>query len=89
MGKAVPLSPCRHQEEEEVYLLLFLTSALYGVSGQRHAAAALYPRERTPFTYWRGDWVGLDVMWTQGLEEKPFASAGDRNPVVHSVLRQC
>jgi hypothetical protein len=29
-----------------------------GVSGQRHAPAALYPRERTPGTYCTGDWVG-------------------------------
>jgi hypothetical protein len=29
------------------------------VNGQRHAPAALYPRERTPGTYWIGGWVGL------------------------------
>jgi hypothetical protein len=28
------------------------------VSGQRHAPAALYPRERTPGTHWTGGWVG-------------------------------
>jgi hypothetical protein len=37
----------------------FLTSALDGVSGQRHAPAALYPRERTPGTHFTGGWVGL------------------------------
>jgi hypothetical protein len=29
-----------------------------GVSGQRHAPAALYPRERTSGTHCTGDWVG-------------------------------
>jgi hypothetical protein len=36
-----------------------------GVSGQRHAPAALYPGERTPATNWTGGWVdpgaGLDA----------------------------
>jgi len=31
---------------EEVYLYSFLTTTLEGVRGQRHAPAALYPRER-------------------------------------------
>jgi hypothetical protein len=29
-----------------------------GVSGQRHATAALYPREKTPSTHWTGGWGG-------------------------------
>jgi hypothetical protein len=29
-----------------------------GVSGQRHASAALYPGERTPGTHCTGGWVG-------------------------------
>jgi hypothetical protein len=29
-----------------------------GVSGQRHAPAALCPGERTPGTHWAGGWVG-------------------------------
>jgi hypothetical protein len=37
----------------------FLTSALDGVSGQRHAEAMLYPQSRTPGTHWIGDWVGF------------------------------
>jgi hypothetical protein len=37
----------------------FLTSALYGVSGQRDASAALYPWERTYGTHWIGGWMGL------------------------------
>jgi hypothetical protein len=38
---------------------LFLTSALDGVSGQRHALAALCPGERTAVTHCAGGWVGL------------------------------
>jgi hypothetical protein len=29
-----------------------------GLSGQRHAPAALYSRERTPGTHYIGGWVG-------------------------------
>jgi hypothetical protein len=63
-------------------LFSFLASALDEVSGQRHAPAAVYPRERTAGTDWIGGWV-----WTQRLEEKSFASAGDRTTVVQSVVR--
>ena len=34
-----------------------MTAALESVSGQQHAPAALYPRER-PGTHFTGDWVG-------------------------------
>jgi hypothetical protein len=53
------------------------------VSGQRHALAALYPRgkdPRYPLDRRRG-WA-LELVWTQKLEEKFFASVGDRTPVV-------
>jgi hypothetical protein len=33
----------------------FMTSALDGVSGQRHAVAAFIPGERTHGTHWIGD----------------------------------
>jgi hypothetical protein len=29
-----------------------------GVSGQRHAPAAVYLRARAPGTHWKEDWVG-------------------------------
>jgi hypothetical protein len=48
----------------------FLTSELDGVSGQRHAPAALYPRGKDPRI--------------QRIEEKSFASAGNRNPIARS-----
>jgi hypothetical protein len=31
----------------------------------------------------------VEVLRTCGLEETPFASAGDRTPVVKSVVRHC
>jgi hypothetical protein len=46
-----------------------------GVSGQRHAPAALYPGERTPGTNCTGGpKAGLDI-------EAPLASAGDRTSI--------
>jgi hypothetical protein len=51
-----------------------------GVSGQLHAPAALYPRERAPGTHWMGGWVGLEPSWMQWLEEKYSAPIGDLNP---------
>jgi len=41
-----------------------------GVSGQRHAPAALYPRERTPGTHWIGGWVGLRAGLDTEAREK-------------------
>jgi hypothetical protein len=52
-----------------------------GVSGQHHAPAALYPQGKGPpvpivqETGW-----APEPVWTQRLEEKSFASAGDRTP---------
>jgi hypothetical protein len=58
-----------------------------GVTGQRHAPAALYPRERTPGTHWIGDWVGLRAGLDTEAKGKSFASSRDRTPVVQSVVR--
>jgi hypothetical protein len=55
-----------------------------GVSGQRHAPTALYPREMTLVS------IGQEVGWapepvrTQRLEEKSFAPAGDRISIARS-----
>jgi hypothetical protein len=35
------------------------TSALDGMSGQRHAPARFTPMEKTPDTHWIGGWVSL------------------------------
>jgi hypothetical protein len=58
-------------EESRYSSYSFSTSALGGVSGQRHAPSALCAGERTPST---GGWVGLRA----GLdtEEKSFALPG-------------
>jgi hypothetical protein len=57
------------------------------VSGQHHAAAALYPRGKPPVPIEQeGEWAP-EPVWTQGLEEKSSASVGDWNPVVQSVVR--
>jgi hypothetical protein len=59
--------------------------ALKGVSGQRYASAALYLRERPPVPIgWEAGWAS-ELVWTQTLEEKSFASAGDRIPVIEPV----
>jgi hypothetical protein len=57
-----------------------------GVSGQRHAQAAFCPRERTPVpTGYEAGWAS-ELVWTQRLEEKSFASAGDRTQVLQAVV---
>jgi hypothetical protein len=49
------------------------------------------PGERIPSTHWTGGWVNPGAGWTQRLEEKFFASAGDRTwiagrPVLSQTL---
>jgi hypothetical protein len=59
-----------------------------GVSGQRHASAALYCLGKDPPVpiVQEAGWAP-EPVWTQGLEEKFFASAGDQIPIVQSVVR--
>jgi hypothetical protein len=52
-----------------------------GVNGWRHAPAALCPGERTFGTHCIGAGWASEPVWTQRLEEKSFAPAGDRTPV--------
>jgi hypothetical protein len=63
----------------------FSTSALDGVSGQRHAPAALLPPGKGPPVpiVQEAGWAPQPV-WTQRLEEKSFAPAGDRTPIARS-----
>jgi hypothetical protein len=65
----------------------FLTSALDGVSGQRHAPAALYTRDRTPAPIGWEAGCASELVWTQRLDDKSFSSTGDRTPVAQSVGR--
>jgi hypothetical protein len=56
-----------------------------GVSGQRHAPAAIYPRGKeapVPFVQEAG-W-SPEMVWTQRLAEKSFASAGDWTSISRS-----
>jgi hypothetical protein len=68
----------------------FSTSTLDGVSDQRHAPAALYPRKRTPVNHCTGVWVGprarLDTEATGKSFRLCWGSDLDR-PVVHPVAR--
>jgi hypothetical protein len=62
-----------------------LTSAL-DRGGQRHAPATLYPRQLPRYLLDRR--LGGPQSWSvQRLEEKSFASAGDRTPIVQSLVR--
>jgi hypothetical protein len=67
-----------------------LTLAVDGVSGQRHAPAALCPGERTSGTHCAGGWVGLRA----GLDTKvrgknlfPCWGSNPDRPVVQSIVR--
>jgi hypothetical protein len=50
--------------------------------------SALNPHEQNPWYPLDKDagWAS-ELVWTQGLEAKSFASAGDRTPIVYSVVR--
>jgi hypothetical protein len=54
----------------------FLTSALDGVSGQRHAPAALYPGKGPPVRIVQEAGWATEPVWTQRLQEKFLASDG-------------
>jgi hypothetical protein len=58
----------------------FLTSALDGVSGQRHAPAALYSGNGPLVPIVQEAWWASELLWTQWIEKKSFASAGVRTP---------
>jgi hypothetical protein len=57
-----------------------------GVSGQR-PSRALAPGKGSPVPIVQEILWASEPVWTQRLEEKSFVSAGDRTPVVQSVVR--
>jgi hypothetical protein len=66
----------------------FLTSALYG--GEWSASRpgrALPPGKEPPVPIGQEAGWAPEPVWTQGLEEKSSAPAGDRTPVVQPVVR--
>jgi hypothetical protein len=56
-----------------------------GVSGQRHAPAALLPPGKEPPVpiVQEAGWDS-EPVWTQRLEEQSFATAEDRTPIARS-----
>jgi hypothetical protein len=56
-----------------------------GVSGQRHAPAALLPSGKGPPVpiVQEAGWAP-EPVWTQRLEEQSIAPAGDRTPIARS-----
>jgi hypothetical protein len=68
----------------------FTTSALDGVSGQRHTLAALYPRGKKNGTHWAGGWVAPEPIWTRRLQEITSCLCRQSNlvrPVLRSLVR--
>jgi hypothetical protein len=68
----------------------FLTSALDGLSGQRHAQAALCLGEMTLGTHCTGGWVGLRAGLDTEVRGKipcPCRESNLDRPVVQSVVR--
>jgi hypothetical protein len=53
-----------------------LTSALDGMSGQRHAPAALYSQERTSGSHWIGGWVDLTAGLDTNKRKNPLPLSG-------------
>jgi hypothetical protein len=48
-----------------------------GVSGQRHAPAALYPRGKNPGTHWTGGWVEAQSRsGRRGYKKNPLPLSG-------------
>ena len=71
----------------EVQLYSFLTTALEGVRGQRHAPAGLYPRER-PGTHCTGGWVGPRVGLDRCVKSRSHRdSIPDRLSRIQSLYR--
>ena len=63
-----------------------MTAALEGVSGQQHAPAALYPRER-PGTNFTGGWVGHRAGLDGGKSRPRRDSIPDRPAHSQSLYR--
>jgi hypothetical protein len=51
-----------------------------GVSGQHHAPATLYPKERIPGTHWAGGWVGLRAGLGAEVRRKILCPCWGSNP---------
>jgi hypothetical protein len=58
-----------------------------GVSAQRHAPVALYPRERTSGTHWIGVWMGLRAGLETRLEKNSFSVPEIVSDPIRSVFK--
>jgi hypothetical protein len=84
-GKAVPLHTHKEAQGKRRYSSYsFTTSALDGMSGQRHAPSTLYPRGRPTAPIEQEARWAPEPVWTQRLEETLFASAEDRTSITRS-----
>jgi hypothetical protein len=84
------ITPMEAQGERMYKSYSFMTLAVGGVSGQRHASASIYPRERTPGTHWTGGSVGLRAGLNTEVTGKILSFCWVSNldrPVVQSVVR--
>jgi hypothetical protein len=86
-NRAVLLCHVGAKWESRYSFYSFLTSALDGVSGQRHTQTGLYPRERTPDTRWTGGWVGLRAGLDTGAIGE-ILSLGRRSKLGRPVCSQ-
>jgi hypothetical protein len=84
--KAVPQHTYEGAGGERMYSSYsFTTSALDGVSGQRHAPAAFYPRGKDPRYLLDRRLSGPQSRsGHRGYRKNPFASVGDRTSIVQS-----
>jgi hypothetical protein len=64
----------------DVYIHVFLTSALVGVSGQLHASAAFPPGGKSPFYPLDRSLDGPKIRSGRRGEEKIFYPTGTRTP---------
>jgi hypothetical protein len=75
------------KQERKYSSYSFLTSALNGGEWSASRPGRALPAGNDSRSHWIEGWVGLRAGLTQGLKERSFVSAGDRTPVVHSVVR--
>jgi hypothetical protein len=67
-----------------IYLLLILE--LGSTCGCVTPRSRVTPEKKTPVPIGQEAGWAPEPVWTQRLEEKSFASSGDRTPVVQSVV---
>jgi hypothetical protein len=77
-------TPMEAQGKRRYSSYSFTTSAIDGVSGQRHAPGALYPQGKDPWYPLNRRLCGSQSWCGQSLEKNPLASAEDRTSIARS-----